>query len=101
MVSSAQATPPDGSSVDDPARRSCVSSSAALHANVLALNRNFLAVQVISVKRAFCLVFKGLAEVIHVEEGRYCAYDFEGWRELGELKAALGEKADYEDWIRA
>ncbi len=74
---------------------------SALQLNVLALNRNFLAVQVISAKRAFCLLCKGLAEVIHVEAGAYCGYDFDAWRELSDLKAALGEQQEYEDWIRA
>lgn len=101
MVSLAQATPPDSSSADEPAARRRVSSAGALQSNVLALNRNFLAVHVISVKRAFCLLFKELAEVIHVEEGKYCSYDFDGWRELCDLKIAMGERADYEDWIRA
>jgi 5-methylcytosine-specific restriction endonuclease McrA len=101
MVSLALAVPPDASAAvgGPPERRT--SSAAALQANVLALNRNFLAVHVISVKRAFCLLFKGLAEVIHVEEGRYCAYDFDAWRELCDLKISLGERHDYEDWVRA
>jgi hypothetical protein len=35
-------------------------SSAAMQASVLALNRNFSAVHVLSVRRAFCLIFKEL-----------------------------------------
>lgn len=102
MVSLAQATPPEQRSADDAARcRGRVSSSAALQSSVLALNRNFLAVQVISARRAFCLLYKELAEVIHVEGGAYCSYDFDSWRELSELKATLGEISEQEDWIRA
>lgn len=75
--------------------------SPALHASVLALNRNFVAVHVVSVRRAFCLLCKELAEVIHVEDGRYQSFDFGGWRELSELRTALGERDEHEDWIRA
>lgn len=100
MVSVAQFPVPDSSNPEElaPCRRS---SSSALDANVLALNRNFLAVQVISVRRAFCLLFKGLAEIIHVEGGHYCSYDFPTWLELCQLKTELGERSEYEDWIRA
>jgi len=76
-------------------------SSSALDANVLALNRNFLAVQVISVRRAFCLLVKELAEIIHVEEGHYCAYDFSTWLEMCQLKVELGERDEFEDWVRS
>jgi len=103
MVSLAQAGSLQRTTVEcdrsGPASR--LSTPAALQCNVLALNRNFLAAQVISVKRAFCLLFKDLAEVIHVEGGTYCAYDFEAWREFCDLKMVLGERRDYEDWVRA
>lgn len=76
-------------------------SQVAMQAAVLALNRNYMAVHVISVRRAFCLLFKELAEVIHVENGQYLTYDFDGWREYSELKVELGDKRPEEDWIRA
>jgi 5-methylcytosine-specific restriction endonuclease McrA len=101
MVSQAQLTPPDTPRADGPANGSRNGPSAGLQGCVLALNRNFLAVQVISVRRAFCLLFKELAEVIHVEEGQYLSYDFDGWRELSELRIAVGERSEHEDWVRA
>ena len=57
--------------------------------------------QVISAKRAFCLIYKELAEVVHVENNQFCSYDFSGWLELCQLKLEMGEKADHEDWIQA
>lgn len=75
--------------------------SGAMQASVLALNRNFAAVHVLSVRRAFCLIFKELAEVIHVEDGRFVAYDFETWREMSELRAGMGERDEHDDFIRA
>ena len=49
-------------------------------------------------RRAIALLFRELAEVVHVEEGQYGAYSFESWRELSALQAAFGEP-DH-DWIR-
>jgi len=74
---------------------------SSLHTNVLALNRGYLAIHVVSVKRAFCLLCKGLAEVISIEDGSYYSYDFSGWLEVSELKVELDEVHESEDWIQA
>lgn len=71
----------------------------ALETNVLALNKLFLAIHVMSVKRAFCLLVKGLAEVVSIEDGQYATYDFESWRELSAFRAAHFRQQD-DDWIR-
>src|SRR4029078_8300500 len=60
----------------------------------------FMAVPVINVKRAFCLLFKDLAEVVTLEDGQYVTYDFATWREVSEFKASNVREAD-EDWVRA
>ncbi len=39
------------------------------------------------VRRAFCLLFKDLAEVITLDDGRYLSHDFQGWREVSEARA--------------
>jgi hypothetical protein len=39
-------------------------SYSALDSSVLVLNKTFVAVHIISVRRAFCLLFKDLAEVV-------------------------------------
>jgi 5-methylcytosine-specific restriction endonuclease McrA len=70
-----------------------------LGASVLVLNRFYLAVHVINVRRAFGLLLRELAEVIHFQEGAYANYSFDSWREVSELKAAF--KEPHEDWIRA
>ncbi|MEZ6058683.1 MAG: HNH endonuclease [Planctomycetaceae bacterium] len=74
--------------------------SGAMQVAVLALNRNYQAVHVVSVRRAFCLLYKNLAEVIHCEQGQYVNYDFDSWQEMSEMKVLLGE-GDDDDWIRA
>jgi 5-methylcytosine-specific restriction endonuclease McrA len=71
----------------------------ALSASVLVLNRFYMAVHVVSVRRAFALLCRELAEVVHIEEGQYANYNFESWREISELKASY--KTPHEDWIRA
>lgn len=71
----------------------------SLSASVLVLNRTYLAVHVISVRRALSLLCRSLAEVIHIEDGRYANYDFESWREVSELQREF--KEPHEDWIRA
>jgi 5-methylcytosine-specific restriction endonuclease McrA len=66
---------------------------------VLVLNRFYMAVHVVNVRRAFALLVRELAEVIHLEEGQYANYDFQSWREISELKAEF--KEPHEDWVRA
>ncbi len=51
---------------------SFAASSDALSASVLVLNRMYMAVHVINVRRAFSLLCRDLAEVIHLESGQYC-----------------------------
>ena len=70
-----------------------------LSASVLVLNRFYMAVHVINVRRAIGLLCRELAEVIHFEQGQYANYDFESWREISALKAAFKEPHD--DWIQA
>jgi 5-methylcytosine-specific restriction endonuclease McrA len=70
----------------------------ALDLSVLVLNRSFVAVHVTNVRRAVTLLFRELAEVVHVEEGQYGAYSFETWRELSALQAAMADPEH--DWIR-
>jgi len=73
--------------------------SSALHASVLVLNRCYVAVHVVNVRRAIGLLYRELAEVIHSEDGSFANYDFETWLEVSELNAEL--KGPLDDWIRA
>jgi 5-methylcytosine-specific restriction endonuclease McrA len=70
----------------------------ALGLSVLVLNRSFVAVHVTNVRRAITLLFRELAEVVHVEEGHYGAYSFESWRELSALHDTFTDPEH--DWIR-
>ena len=71
----------------------------ALDASVLVLNKLFMAVHVISVRRAFCLLAKELAEVVTLEEGQYMTYDFGTWTEVSEYRAKNFRQED-DDWVR-
>ncbi len=73
--------------------------SAPLGSSILVLNRFYMAVHIVNVRRAMALLYRDLAEVIHCEEGQYANYDFESWREISELKAEFKEPHD--DWVRA
>lgn len=74
-------------------------SSSALDASVLVLNKLFMAVHIISVRRAFVLLCKDLAEVVSQEDGQFATYDFETWREVSEYRARHFRQAD-DDWVR-
>jgi 5-methylcytosine-specific restriction endonuclease McrA len=75
------------------------SPGSALDASVLVLNKLFMAVHIISVRRAFCLLCKDLAEVVSLEDGQFATYDFHTWREVSEYRARHFRQED-DDWIR-
>jgi 5-methylcytosine-specific restriction endonuclease McrA len=50
-----------------------------LSANVLVLNRSYLPIHVTSARRAFALVYQGIARVI---DAQYKTFDFESWSQL-------------------
>lgn len=77
---------------------------SSLQSNVLVLNRCYQAIRVVNVRRAFSLLCRDLAEVIHIEQDKtgsgtsqWLNLNFTDWRELSELKARF-EPDDYE-WI--
>ena len=74
-------------------------SSSPLEASVLVLNKLFMAVHIISVRRAFCLLCKDLAEVVSLEEGQFATYDFATWREVSEYRAKNFRREE-DDWVR-
>lgn len=76
-----------------------VSVSSALSCSVLVLNRLYMAVHVVNVRRAFGLLCRELAEVIHQEDGKFVNYSFDSWRKISSLRADA--KQPEEDWIRA
>jgi len=72
--------------------------SPSLSSSVLLLNRLYMAVRVISARRAMSLVYQDTAEVVSVEDGKFLSYDFDDWVEVSEAKAAF--EPEEHDWIR-
>jgi 5-methylcytosine-specific restriction endonuclease McrA len=58
-----------------------------------------MAVHIISVRRAFCLLCKDLAEVVSHEDGQFTTYTFASWREVSEYRARNFRQED-DDWVR-
>ena len=57
----------------------------ALSASVLVLNRAYRAVHVVNVRRAFCMLYRDLAEVIDCDDDQFANYDFDSWLGLDQL----------------
>jgi len=71
---------------------------SGLDAKVLVLNKVYVAIRVISARRAFSLLTRDLAEVIHVDDGKYLNYDFASWTEISALQREF--EPDRHEWVR-
>lgn len=72
--------------------------AASLNVPVLVLNKHWMAIRVTDARRAFSLLVRNIAEVIHVGDGAYTGHDFESWTELSEV--ALTARGDDYEWVR-
>lgn len=68
-----------------------------LDSRVLVLNKHYMALRIIGVRRAFSLLLRDLAEVIFCDDGSYANYDFTSWKEISGTKHAF--EANKHDWI--
>lgn len=50
-----------------------------INSNVLVLNKSFLPIHITTVRRAFCLLYTGLAKAV---DAQYKTFDYESWRQL-------------------
>ena len=73
--------------------------SNAFSANVLVLNRFYVAVHVVNIRRGLAMLYRDHAEAVHLEDDQFANYDFESWRTMSELRAE--SKLRHEDWILA
>ena len=69
-----------------------------LNGSVLVLNKYYNPVNITTVRRAFCMVFKRIAEVITVEEESFYTYNFSSWAEFSEYKRMLRDGHENE-WV--
>lgn len=88
----------DGAAIVGPGGALVERFGTGLDAKVLVLNKLYMAVRVVSARRAFILLCKELAEVIHVEDGKYLNYDFASWRDVGAIQREL--ERERHDWVR-
>jgi len=70
---------------------------SGLDCSVLVLNKHYMAVRVVGARRAFSLLFRELAEVVSIEEGKYSNYDFESWCEVSQFRHNF--EPDGHDWV--
>jgi 5-methylcytosine-specific restriction endonuclease McrA len=75
-----------------------IAQPSVLNNNVLVLNKHYAALRVVSVRRAFSLLFRQMAEVVHVERDEFLSYDLESWCDVSELKRRF--EPDGHDWLR-
>lgn len=82
----------------------CIAQPSGLDGRVLLLNAHYMALRVVSARRAFLLLCKRnrqnqpVAEVLSVEDGQYTSYDFADWAELSAFRHEF--EAHKHDWIR-
>ena len=74
-------------------------SQSVLDTNVIVLNRFYMAIREVNVRRTFTLLYRGCAEVIDDENGQYISYDFDSWCELSQLTSI--DKQEGEEYIQA
>jgi len=74
-----------------------IEAPTVLSCHVLVLNKHYMAIRVVNVRRAISLLFRQMAEVIDCEEGNYSNYDFDSWLEVSELKKRF--EPDAHDWL--
>ncbi len=74
------------------------SAENALDTSVLVLNKHYAAVRVIPARRAMCMLFKRIAEIVSIDDGTWLGHDFDSWRQVSQVKARF--ERDHHDWIR-
>ena len=72
--------------------------ATALDSHVLVLNKHYAAIRVVSARRAFSMILRRIAEIVTVDEAQWGAYDFEGWREISQLRAAY--EREHHEFVR-
>ena len=74
------------------------SAQSALSSSVLVLNKHYAAVRVVPARRAMCMLFKRIAEIVSIDDGAWLGHDFDSWREVSQFKAQY--EREHHDWIR-
>jgi len=75
-----------------------VATASVLDSSVLVLNKLYLPIHVVSARRAFSMLCREVAEVIHLDDDRFEAHTLESWCELSALREQF--PADEYDYVR-
>lgn len=84
---------------------SAFAGAEGLNAKVLVLNKAFMAIRVVTARRAFGLLFRNIAEIIHVETDgagaqQFLTYNIETWTDAAEIQRRLERERERYDWVR-
>jgi 5-methylcytosine-specific restriction endonuclease McrA len=74
--------------------------SSSLDSSVLVLNKFFITMNVVSVRRALTLLYKNSAEIVTIDEDKFASYNLNTWKDVSSLKASMGLPEEDHDWIR-
>src|SRR5258705_79327 len=88
----------DGSVVVGPSGSLIERFGHGLDSKVLVLNKLYMAIRVVSARRAFIMLAKDLAEVIHVDEGKYQNFNFTSWLEVAAFQKEF--ERERHDWVK-
>lgn len=74
---------------------------SSLNAQVLVLNKLWMAIRVVDARRAFSLLVREQAEVVHVDNGAYTSHDFESWADLSQAREHFEAlQTNHYEWVR-
>lgn len=77
--------------------KQCIS---LLNSKVLVLNKFFMALHVVTVRRAFILLCKESAEVVSIDNDKFNFYDLNSWRNVSLSKLNGSGKIKNGNWIK-
>jgi 5-methylcytosine-specific restriction endonuclease McrA len=70
-----------------------------LQSSVLVLNKSFAPVNLVTVQRAFGMLFAESAQVVLIERGQVGLYDLDGWLEASHLRLLHKPEEDHQEWV--
>jgi len=95
----------DGLPAEDHLSLSTFAHTEGLNAKVLVLNKAFMAVRVVTARRAFGLLFRNIAEIIQVQTDaagtqQFLTYNIETWTDGAEIQRRIQHERERFDWVR-
>lgn len=73
--------------------------AAPLQASVLVLNKSFVPVNLVTVQRAFGMLFADSAQVVLVEDGQMGLFNLDGWLEASQVRRVHKPLENHQEWL--